>query len=358
MRASRLISLAMTGAVAGIATTATTASAVLAPPGKPSVEVRYDDAGGIHSTTTIPGGSVFWSSSSSGAGVVAACTYYLPGTLAPVESHTWLYLEAPAPVGPGDPLYVGVPPISGVTMLTSYGDSDLAAAIASFGRGPIATGTRRFRQLCMAEDGSGLSNLRAIIDVPATDPFWGLTRNAIDLRNDIQLEPLKVITIPDKSVLGGLVVNFPTSLQIVKTPWYQHQTVNRVVKGWNTSLLVSPYWLEYDVTFTPNSGGPTEHHTISCLRGYRLPPQFDTAMPERDRANIPGFVAPGDTLDAPCTWVPRQLGTATIIARTRYLVTYYVSGYTEPEPPYTWQSAPFTIPVGQARIVNVNNPGA
>ena len=74
-------------------------------------------------------------------------------------------------------------------------------------------------------------------------------------------------------------------------------------------------------------------------------------MPRVD-ADIPEFAVEDPGL--PCVWLPTERGTATIRALIVYDVSIHYRGRTRSEAPYLWTSEPYTVPVGELRIVNVN----
>jgi hypothetical protein len=53
-------------------------------------------------------------------------------------------------------------------------------------------------------------------------------------------------------------------------------------------------------------------------------------------------------------WTPPGPGTVTITARITYSITFWASGYTEPDDDYTWESQPTTYTTGELIAVNTD----
>jgi len=107
------------------------------------------------------------------------------------------------------------------------------------------------------------------------------------------------------------------------------------------------------VDFVPDPNRPSAafHGVVACVTAGETPAADAMAFPALP--NLPDQTTPG--MNAPCMWTPPGPGSVTIQARITYRVTFWASGFTEPQPDYLWTSAPVTFATGDLSAVNTND---
>lgn len=304
--------------------------------GARSVSVR-DANGGIQRLTTIPQASAF---ARYAGGTAATCSFTTDrddfllsnGTRVPrgtrVTSH-YLFVEGAA-------IAFDLPP----AILP-----DDVLGITS--RGPLSTGTRTFTVFC--DRAYYDINRITLIDVPITDPLFGVRSQRTRLRNDLQLLRPVVYENPIVDTIGGLVTRYPTWLAIAPDAWTTQRSTPVIHRGATLLLIARPRELSFDLRFTPDPDRPTPPFTgtVTCIPQH--PATTDgTALPALP--TLPDQTEPGT--NGPCTWTPPGPGTLTITARITYTITFWANGYTEPDTDYTWTSQPTTYPTGELTALN------
>lgn len=304
--------------------------------GARSVSVR-DANGGIQRLTTIPQASAF---ARYGGGAAATCSFTTDrddfvlsdGRRVPrgtrVTSH-YVFVEGAA-VG------FDLPP-------TVLPDDVLGRT----SKGPLASGTRTFTVHC--DRAFYEVNRITLVDVPITDPVFGVRAQRTRLRNDLQLIRPVVFENPVVDTVGGLVTRYPTWLAIRPDAWRTQRGEPVVHRGATLLLIARPRELSFDLRFVPDPERPSPAFTgtVTCV---------PEVAPTGDAAALPALpVLPEQTepgVNGPCTWTPPGPGEVTITARITYEVTFWVSGFTEPDADYTWTSRPVTYDTGDLIAVN------
>jgi hypothetical protein len=250
-------------------------------------------------------------------------------------------------VGAGPGGLGGVGPVS-LSSTTALGDSYRAM------NAPLAEATRRFQVNCGVpeayENGTAVYGpdgpMVGFREIGITDPFWNpLVRLGV-LWGMVQLPPFRVITPPEVSTYGGLVVNMPTWLQIEAAAWRPYFTAVDEYMGWQSQLGLFPNSLQFEVV---GEGG----RTVRCAPAESA--ELQGAIPSFP-ADLPRYYEVGQ-LERDCTWVPQAKGSVTVRARISYNVLLTISGYSEWLSPYVWYSDPLTMTVGELRSLNVTPEG-
>ena len=304
--------------------------------GARSVETR-NESGGLTRQSSIPSGSSF---ATYGGTRSSTCTFtatadgttfdasaYLAGQV--VNSTKWVFREVPSSFSP-EP---------------SPGDNTLHTN----NNGPLTTAVRYFAVYC--DTRSHL--IRAAIPVTVNDPLLNPRPTATELYNHLQLEQPVVYTNPVVNIWGGVITRYPIWLAIQPTAWRPQQSQPAHFLGWTLLLVSEPTSLEFDVNFTPNPNTPSPpfNSTVACVTNPTTATADTVSFPAMP--TLPDHSEPGT--NSACMWTPPGPGTVTIQARITYTVTFWANGYTEPQPDYTWTSAPTTYRSGELSTVNTNN---
>lgn len=295
----------------------------------------YNETGGMRSTTSIPGGSVFTprpgdpcSFVATAAGVTLDGTPFVPGQTVTSTRYLWVEFdqlpttEAPGPTGP-------------ITMSL----------------GPVSQARRLFGRFCEAPHGAAFLGSTW---VTTADPFLDPRPTARTLLTNLQLVQPAVYTNPVVDRWGGLVTRYPAWLAVQPEAWQQQRSSVAYHRGWTIYLHTTPAQMEFEVTFTPDPAKPSApfHGFVSCVAAPADAPGGAVAFPPPP--SLPQQTEPG--VNGPCMWTPPGPGTVTIQARITYQVTMWVNGYTEAMPDYTWTSPPASFTTLELIAVNTNQP--
>lgn len=306
--------------------------------GARSVSVRTT-TGGLQRFTTIPRTSIF---TRHGGGATKKCSFVASrdgfvlsdGTTVPQGTRVtsnYLFVEgfgAPFPLPPA-----ALP-------------EDTRPAPS---RGALSNARRTFSVYC---DRTWYEvNLLGVISVPFTDVLFDPRSQLDRLRQSLQLERPEVVADPVVTELGGLLTRHPVWLSIRPSAWRTQQTEPVHYRGAILVLVAQPRRLDFDVDFRPDPTRPSPafRGTVSCLTSPRAT-GAGGALPARPE--LPIAAEPG--VGGPCTWTPPGPGQVTVTARITYGITFWASGFTQAEDPYTWTSAPTTFTVGELTAVNTD----
>lgn len=335
MRALRALTATILGTLlaAGTAVANDGGTATTSPPvsvGGRSTVTYYDHQGGLHSTTSIPGGSTLQR-----GGTADPCTYvassdgttfdgtpYLAGDT--IVSTRWVFSEQ--------------------VQLDSM-EAPSGGAIITDNSGPVP------RRLLSIKCDS--NHFMGTVWVSMNDPFWNPRPTAQRLRNDLQLIAPTIYTNPVVDEWGGLITRYPAWLAIDPGAWQQQRSPTATHRGWTIYLYTLPTALDFRIDFTPDPQQPSAafRGTVSCVG----PAQPGTAGADAFPAlpALPEQTEPG--VNGPCMWTPPGPGTVTIQATITYDVTLWVNGFTEPQPAYTFTGPATTFEVGELSSVNTND---
>lgn len=317
-------------------------------PGERRVSTR-DGAGNLSTTWDIPGESLF----TRHGGAASPCRYSyrvdvdgdrLSDETRLAESMMWVFEQ------------VTVWPDSEVQAFTD-------AVNLSFDPDwqPVADGFARFRVGCRG-NWYGVANADWFtdwfqygdVDVAIVDPFFW-RRSVLDqLRAGLSLVRPVVSSPPSLARWGGVAVRSPVWLSIGGAAWRVQSSATVASRGVELAVVAIPASLVFDVSYRPAADGigvaPPEVVTVPCLAG------FGAVGGEGGHPGVPGDLPEWSGqlgVAGDCTWVPPGRGEVTVVARVMFDVFDWVSGFTAPQAPYVWESAPVTWQVGELRSVNV-----
>ena len=197
-------------------------------------------------------------------------------------------------------------------------------------------GFRVFKQYC---DGHYVDT----IAVPLSDPLFDPTLAIVEVERSLVIPPVDLVTVPDQSVWGGLVVNVHAFLGIGSTSWTPLESPTADFLGVPLQVVAIPRTLTFEV----------DGHTVPCVAIATDRPDSGTMFPPeppgfRDRKLDP----PDDPLPAePCVWTPRGPGSATVTAAVTYTVRAIYGAGVIVRPDFV-RSATFTVPTVELRVVN------
>lgn len=290
----------------------------------------YDHVGGLHSTTTIAGGSVMQRGGSGDrcqfvaavAGTTEDGTAFQPGDT--VQSTRWVFSES-------------VSLASGEAPGPSVMVTDLS--------GPVPR-----RLLTVSCDSS--QHFLHTLWVNMTDPFWDPRPVARLLRNDLRLIEPEVYTNPVVHEWGGLITRFPAWLAVDPSAWQTQRSPVATYRGWTIHLFTQPRSLDFQLTFAPDPDRPSAEFdgTVPCVSADDAATADSSAFPALP--TLPAQTSSG--VNGPCMWTPPGPGTVTIQARVMYDVTLWVNGFSESQPSYSWTGPAATFDTGELAVVNTN----
>lgn len=317
-------------------------------PGHRTVHVREPD-GRLDAFTSIPSGSLFASEGGSGSPCMIHRQVPDPVTGQPVlvdqESFNWIFIE-----GLAVPL-----PVQEPAALTDW---FLPPSFV----GPFSSAPpRRFSVFCQT---ANESDFQRFVDVPASDPFFDPRVQLTSLLNSVRLSRPTLVADATVSSFGGLVARHPSWFAIDPGSWGMRYSNLEIFKGWVLQLVLRPVRLLFDLAYQPPpEGGGVEAFTVSvpCVSaGVSDRPVPDGARFPARPVGLPEWSEPGVGLTlglGGCVWTPGARGSVSVVATVTYEVTFWISGFAEPQPDYVWPSAPVVYPVGSLSVVNVLNPG-
>jgi len=291
----------------------------------------YDSHGGLHSTTSIPGGSRL-----KRGGTVDPCTY-----TAAADGHTY----DGTPYNAGDTIVSSRWVFSEKVQLDTMEAAAPGDAVIVDNTGPIP-----LRLLSIKCD---TNHFLGTVWVGMNDPFWNPRPTAQQLRNDLQLIAPTIYTNPVVDQWGGLITRYPAWLAIQPNAWQLQRSAAATYRGWTIYLYTRPTALNFRVMFTPDPTQPSTpfNSTVSCVSPTSPGATGSTAFPALP--TLPEQTAPGT--NGPCMWTPPGPGTVTIQATITYHVTLWVNGFTETQPDYTFTGPATTFTTGELSAVNTNN---
>lgn len=296
-----------------------------------STVTYYDNQGGLHSTTSIPGGSTL-----KRGGASDPCTY-----VASADGTTY----DGTPFKAGDTIISSRWVFSEKIQLDSMEAPTPGDAVITDNTGPVP-----LRLLSVKCDDN---HFLGTVWVTMNDPFWNPRPTAQQLRNDLQLIAPTIYTNPVVEEWGGLITRYPAWLAIDPLAWQQQRSPTATYRGWTIYLFTQPTALNFRVTFTPDPEQPSApfNGTVSCVSLANPGIAGSDAFPALP--TLPEQTAPG--ANGPCMWTPPGPGTVTIQATITYRVTLWVNGFTEAQPDYTFTGPATTFDTGELNAVNTND---
>lgn len=248
------------------------------------------------------------------------CTFTDPSTNTRQEGVRLRFVEVPEGEIPGDPTV----DISGWVHWLLIQDQR------------FPDGFRVFREFC---DGHGVRTFSVSIFDPVLDP----TPTIIQLETGLQLPDFQIVTVPDESVWGGLVVNVHTAFGVRSDAWQpvESPTVNHL--GWTLKVVAVPRILSFAV------GG----RTVPCVNGFQAPDEGSVIFPPEP----PGFRdqkldPPERPLPAqPCVFTPRAPGNVAVTANVTFTIQAFY-GPTVIDRPDFVRTYNANLPVVELKVVN------
>lgn len=301
--------------------------------GRRVVSVRSPD-GELRRITAIPSTSFFWTYRRT----EETCEF--------TTTAEWTRLSSGARVPRGTRVISHYLFVEGVAAAFPLPPATLPPDVLVIGsRGPLTEATRTFTVFC---DGTYYdANFVGFVSVVTTDALLDPRPRLDEMRNDLRLRRPVVVEPPVVRRRGGLVVRNPTWLAIGSDAWLTQRSNVEWYRGLELVLVAVPTRLDFEIRFVAVSDpAAPRQFTVTCLPEVPATAHGGTTP------------APGDLADAdepgwsPCTWTPPARGSATITARIIYDITFWASGWTEPDDDYVWRSLPVTYAVGELTSPN------
>lgn len=181
------------------------------------------------------------------------------------------------------------------------------------------------------------------IAVSIFDPVMDPTDRIVQIETGLQLPDFEIVTVPDRSVWGGLVVNVHTAFGVRSDKWQPIESPSEDFLGWPLKVVAVPRVLSFQV------GG----RTVPCVNGFQAPDEGSVIFPPEP----PGFRdqkldPPENPLPAePCVFTPRAPGNVNVTANVTFTIQalYGPTVINRPDFVRTYNA---NLPVVELKVVN------
>jgi hypothetical protein len=179
--------------------------------------------------------------------------------------------------------------------------------------------------------------------VPLSDPFFDPTARIEELERSLLIPTPELVTVPDTSIWGGLVVNVHAFFGIRAAVWQPLESPLGDFLGVPLRLVAIPRELSFTV----------DGHAVPCVAApTNRPAEGDVFPPEPAGFRDEKLDPPDDPLPPqPCVWTPRRPGSATVTATITYTVRALYGPGAIVRPDFVRTTA-FTVPIVELKVVN------